>query len=136
MCALRIDFKVDEDRVRARRLVEHLYAVGKRLGDADVREAAILLDAYQAGLALATPDRETGYRLVRAGEEVLEVKVSSNQRTWKAEAPDGTFAFSPVSAMSAVDRLGTKCFGQDGFRISAAVAGNGSAAWMLHRVPA
>jgi hypothetical protein len=62
----------DQDREAARLLVERMHSVAAGLrGDgylksADaVAEGASLLDAYQAGLVLATPHPATGYVLVK-----------------------------------------------------------------------
>lgn len=60
----------DQDRAAARLLVERLHSVAAELrldgylkSAAVVEEGAALLDAYQAGLALATPHLLTGYVL-------------------------------------------------------------------------
>lgn len=59
---------IDDGKNETRALVERLYDAAKRAGVGPLREmletAALKLDEYQAGLALATPHALTGMSLI------------------------------------------------------------------------
>ena len=73
--------KIDEAKPRARLLVERLYDVAKRVPEGDLRnlleQAAVLLDEYQAGMTLATPNPLLGYALVHHGMRVQELDIET-----------------------------------------------------------
>ena len=65
---------IDENRHRARHVVAELHASADRATGKFaelLREAACLLDGYQAGLQLATPHPATGYALVTHEQRAL-----------------------------------------------------------------
>ena len=72
---------IDEAKPLARALVDRLHAAAARAGSGELRslleQAAVLLDEYQAGMTLATPNPLLGYALVHHGMRVQELDIET-----------------------------------------------------------
>ncbi len=66
---------IDADKHDARAIVDQLHAVADSMTACSLqnllREAAVLLDGYQAGINIATPHPATGYALVERAKQPL-----------------------------------------------------------------
>jgi len=72
---------INEANPLARALVDRLHSAAKRARTGDLRElleqSAVLLDEYQAGMTLATPNPLLGYALVNDQVRVQELDIET-----------------------------------------------------------